>query len=172
MLDHVIAVIGPPAAGKTALTSQLDQRPGHGVFRLQEHLPEASPAAAAQAEAYEEIDDFTVIASAHTYIDSIVREGRVQILLLDGFPGTGTQVSLFLSLLGQLAPCCVVAAVELVADPVVLAGRGGLLPNYEVRRRRYNEFAEGIRRAFTAAGIALTRLDTSRSLDESITCMA
>jgi adenylate kinase family enzyme len=151
MLKVALAVIGPPAVGKTTLTSQLGKRAGCGIFCMPEF----------------QTDNFTVIASAHTYIESLIREGRIHTLLLDGFPCTGTQVSLFLSLLRQLAPGCAVLAVELRADPVVLASRKNHHPNYEAHRRRYDEFSAGTQRAFTAAGIAVTQLDTDGSVAEA-----
>jgi adenylate kinase len=124
MLDNAIAVIGPPAVGKTTLTIRLGQLAGRSVFRLREHVPETILAATATGvERMGWIDDFTVITSVHQYVETIIREGQVQILLLDNFPGTGTQVSLFLSVMRQLAPNCSVRAIELTADPLVLIRR-------------------------------------------------
>jgi hypothetical protein len=163
MLGHVIAVIGPPAVGKTTLTTQLGQRPFHGVFHLLEHLPELPSEMSANLEPYECIDDFTAIASVHTCIELAIREGRMGTLLLDGFPGTATQVNLFLSLLQQLAPGCVAAAVELVAGLEALATRGACLPSYQARHRRYDGFVAGTRRAFMTADVAVTQLDTNCS---------
>src|ERR1035437_8487433 len=45
MLEHAIAVIGQPAAGKTTLTLWLGKMPGCCVFRLREHGPETMLAA-------------------------------------------------------------------------------------------------------------------------------
>jgi adenylate kinase len=135
MLDTAIAVIGPPAAGKTTLTMQLGQRQGRRVFRLREHVPHAILAATAtDAERLGWIDNFTVITSVHQYVETVIRDSTVHTLLLDNFPGTGTQVSLFLSVLKQLAPGCAAMAIELTADPLVLlrrANRRRVCPNCE-----------------------------------------
>jgi adenylate kinase family enzyme len=40
MLERALAIIGPPAAGKTTLTMRLGQMPGCYIFRLREHVPE------------------------------------------------------------------------------------------------------------------------------------
>jgi adenylate kinase family enzyme len=211
LFDHAIAVIGPPAVGKTTLTMRLGQQSGRRVFRLREHVPQ--PILAATATSVERlgwIDDFTVITSVHRYIESLIREGKVRTLLLDNFPGTGTQVSFFLSVLRQLAPGCTVTAIELIADPIVLhrrastrrvcrrcehdplcdprlpaeasttdpgrcarcnqllhTRRGDAPAIYQARMQRYQQVADGIRRAFVTLGIAVTRLDSSRALDET-----
>lgn len=124
MLVNATAVIGPPAVGKTTLTMQIGQLPGRRVFRLREHVPEDILAATVtNAEQLGWIDDFTVIASAHKYVEKLIREGGINTLLLDNFPGRATQVRLFLSVLRQLAPACIVRAIELVADPAVLRRR-------------------------------------------------
>jgi adenylate kinase family enzyme len=163
MLEHVVAVIGPPASGKSTLTRHLGQRPGYGVFRIWEHI---------SVQPYELADNFTVIACLHAYVESLIRSGRVRVLLLDGFPGTGTQVSLSLSLLRQLAPRCAMVAVELAADAVVLSHRARDRATCEARQRRYELCAPGIRRSFALAGLALSPLDTGRSLDESVKRLA
>jgi adenylate kinase len=211
MLDSAVAVIGPPAVGKTTLTMQLCRLPGWRVFRLREHVPETILAATATGvERLGWIDDFMVITTVHQYIDTSIREGQVHTLLLDNFPGTGTQVSLFLSVLRQLASHCTVRAVELTADPMVLRRRasmrrvchycerdplcdpripaeasaadprrcaccdhwlhmrhGDVPAVYKARMQRYYQVAQGIRSAFTTAGIAMTQLDSSRSLDNT-----
>jgi adenylate kinase len=110
--------------GKTTLTMRLGQQAGRRVFRLREHVPQPLLAATATtAERLGWIDDFTVITCVHQYVESLIRDGGVHTILLDNFPGTATQVSLFLSVLRQLAPDCRVSAIELVADPIVLHGR-------------------------------------------------
>jgi adenylate kinase len=208
MLDTAIAVIGPPAVGKTTLTIRLGQLPGRSVFRLREHVPETILAATATGiERLGWIDDFTVITSVHEYVEAIIREDQVDTLLLDNFPGTGTQVSLFLSVLRQLAPDCTVRAIDLTAEPMVLHRRastrrvcrycerdplcdprlpaeastadprrcarcdhwlhtrhGDVPAVYRARMHRYNQVAQGIRRAFATAGISVIQLDSSRSL--------
>jgi adenylate kinase len=124
MLVNVVAVIGPPAAGKTTLAMQIDRLPGTGVFRLREHVPENSLAATVtNAVRPGWIDDITVITSVREYLENLICEGEIHTLLLDNFPGRGTQVGPFLSALWQLAPGCIVQAIELVADPDVLRRR-------------------------------------------------
>ena len=124
MLGNVIAVIGPPAAGKSTLTIRLAQAPGRRVFRLRDHVPVPVLAAnAADAQRQGWIDDFTVITSIHGYIESVIGEGAIHTLLLDNFPGTGTQVRLFLSVLRQLNPSCTVRAIELLASQTILQRR-------------------------------------------------
>jgi adenylate kinase family enzyme len=211
VLSTAIAVIGPPAAGKTTLTIQLGQVPGRRVFRLREHVPQpilAATASDAQRQGW--IDDFTVFTTVHEYVEAMISEGTARTLLLDNFPGTGTQVSLFLSVLRQLAPACTVSAIELAADPLVLhrrartrrvchycerdplcdprlpaeasqtdpghcarcdhlldMRRGDEPTVYTARMRRYQQLAEGIREAFTTAGIGVRPFDSSRSLNDT-----
>jgi adenylate kinase len=126
MLTRVISLIGPPAAGKSALALRLAQNPGYAVFRLREHVPQAVLAATAtDAVRLGWIDDFTVMTSVHGYVEQVMRGHAVHTILLDNFPGTETQVSLFLSLMRQLTPGCEVAAVELTAQEFVLRQRSG-----------------------------------------------
>jgi adenylate kinase len=124
MLTNVIAVIGPPAAGKTTLTMQFGQLPGCRVFRLREHVPETMLAATAtSAERLGWIDDLTVTRSLRAYFESVISDSAVHSVLLDNFPGSDTQANLLLLVLRKLAPACVVQVIELVADPVVLHRR-------------------------------------------------
>lgn len=209
MLVNVVAVIGPPAGGKTTLAMQIGRLPSARVFRLREHVPEISLASTVtDAEGLGWIDDITVITSVRGYLENLICEGGVHTLLLDNFPGSGTQVGLLLSVLRQLAPGCIVQVIELVADPDVLRRRAGSrrvchhcerdplcdprLPAmasavdpercarcehwlhtrrgdipavYETRYQRYYQMAGGIRCALSNAGITVTRLDGSQSLD-------
>lgn len=124
MLASAVAVIGPPGAGKTILTMLAGSGPGYGVIRLHEHVPaDALPGRPGSAGHLACLDNFTVITSAHACIERVVRAGSVHTLLLDGFPGTGTQVSLFLSVARQAAPDCAVRVIEMTADPLLLPAR-------------------------------------------------
>lgn len=124
MLQNVVAVIGPPAAGKTTLTMRLADRPGWQVFRLREHVPEVILAATAtSADRVGWIDDLTVTRALRGYVERVVADGAPHTVLLDNFPGTGTQVQVLLSVLGRLVPTCVVRAVELVASHDVRESR-------------------------------------------------
>lgn len=127
MLTRAISLIGPPAVGKSALALRLGMEPGYTVFRLREHVPQAVLAATAtDAERLGWIDDFTVMTSVHGYLDQVTRQHAVHTVLLDNFPGTETQVSLFLSLMRQLAPDCAVMAAELTAPEFVLRQRSSV----------------------------------------------
>lgn len=124
MLERALAVIGPPAAGKTTLTMRLGGPPGCRVFRLREHVPGTLLAAtASDAERLGWIDDLTVTRALRGYLESLTAERAVHTLLLDNFPGSGTQAYLLLSALARMAPGCAVHVVELAADPAVLDSR-------------------------------------------------
>jgi adenylate kinase len=61
MLQNVVAVIGPPAVGKTTLTMRLAELPGVEIFRLRDHVSEVILAATAtSADRVGWIDDLTV----------------------------------------------------------------------------------------------------------------
>jgi adenylate kinase len=120
VLERVIPVIGPPAAGKTTLTIKLAEQPGCHVFRLREHVPDTILAATAtSAERLGWIDDLTVTRALRAFIGMVMFDGTVQTVLLDNFPGSNTQVRLLLGTLHRLAPACAVHPVELVADRAV-----------------------------------------------------
>jgi adenylate kinase len=124
MLECATAVIGSPAAGKTTLTIRTGARPDCCVFRLGEHVPaDILATTTGSPDRLASVDNFTVFSSVHAYIESVMRGGDIHTLLLDGFPGTGTQVSLFMAVLRQVAPHCAVSAIELIADPLVLRSR-------------------------------------------------
>jgi adenylate kinase family enzyme len=124
MLERALAIIGPPAAGKTTLTMQLGAIPGCRVFRLREHVPDTMLAATAtSAERLGWLDDLTVARALRGYIESVVHNGTVHTVLLDNFPGSDTQARLLLATLHRLAPACIVHVVELVADPAALHRR-------------------------------------------------
>jgi adenylate kinase family enzyme len=116
MLENLVAVIGPPAVGKTTLTMQLADLPEVQVFRLREHVPEVILAATAtSAERLGWIDDVTIARALRTYFERIVSDASVHSVLLDNFPGSGSQVRLLLGVLRRLAPGCGVQTVELAA---------------------------------------------------------
>ena len=124
MLKRAIAVIGPPAVGKTTLTMQLGQVPGRQIFRLREHVPKTILAATAtSAEQLGWIDDITVTRALQGYIESVVSDDTTHIVLLDNFPGNDTQAQLLLSILHKSAPVCVVTVVELAADAATIQSR-------------------------------------------------
>jgi adenylate kinase len=117
MLEHVVAVIGPPAVGKTTLTMRLAELPGCEIFRLREHVPDAILAATAtSAERIGWIDDLTVTRALRAYFERVLSEATARTVVLDNFPGTSTQVRLLTGVLDRLAPRCVVHAVELLAS--------------------------------------------------------
>jgi adenylate kinase len=126
MLERALAVIGPPAAGKTTLTMQLGQMPGCCVFRLREHVPETLLAATAtSAERLGWLDDLTVTRALRGYVEATTHAGTVHTVLLDNFPGSGTQAHLLIATLHRLAPTSVIHVVELVVDEAVLQRRVG-----------------------------------------------
>lgn len=117
MLERVVAVIGPPAVGKTTLTMRLAELAACQVFRLREHVPEVILAATAtNAAQLGWIDDVTVARALRGYVERIVSDRSVRTVLLDNFPGSDTQVRLLLGVLRRLAPACATQAVELVVD--------------------------------------------------------
>lgn len=128
MITRTISLIGPPAAGKSALALRLARNPGYAMFRLREHVPQTVLAAAATdatAVRVGWVDDFTAMTSVHGYIEQVTRDHEIHTIVLDNFPGTETQVRLYLSLMRQLAPGCLVAAAELTAPEFVLRQRAG-----------------------------------------------
>lgn len=117
MLKNVVAVIGAPGVGKTTLTLRLAEADGVRIFRLREHVTDTMLAATAtSADRPGWLDDVTVTRALRGFFEQIVMDETVCAVLLDNFPGTGTQVLLLLSALGRLAPACRVHAVELVLD--------------------------------------------------------
>jgi adenylate kinase len=124
MLECMAAVIGPPAAGKTSLTVRLAGTPGCAVFRLREHVPHTVLAtAAANTDRVDWVDDLAVARALRSYTEAIVLEGATRVVLLDNFPGSGTQVRLLSGIVRRLAPACIVHAVELLADRSLRARR-------------------------------------------------
>ncbi len=210
-LTVAVPVVGPPAAGKTTLTARLGQAPGCAVFRLREHVPETILAATAtSAERLGWIDDFNVVTALRGYLDTTVKGDQTSTVFFDNFPGTGTQVRLFLAALEQHAPGCTVHAVELASEVTTLYRRafqrrvchrcerdpihdprlpaepsaedaqrcarcGGILhprrgdaPRLlRARLQRYRQTADGIRQAFAEAGVAVTRLNSGTSPEQT-----
>lgn len=215
MLQRMIAVIGPPATGKTSLTIRLAQAPGCQIFRLREHVPDAILAAtASSADRLGWIDDLTVARALRAYIEQTVFDDNAHTVLLDNFPGSAVQVRLLLGVLRRIAPACAVYAVELVADASVLDQRvrarrvchqcerdpihdprlpaqarpddpqhcarcGGVLhprrgdaPRLAAARtERYEQEAIGIRQALADAEIDLFTLDSTWSLEATVSAL-
>jgi adenylate kinase len=116
-VDRVIAVIGPPAVGKTTLTTRLGEAPGCAIFRLREHVPQTALAAAsANPDRVDWIDDLIVTRVLRTYVGRAAAGKSVCTVLFDNFPGSALQVELLLGVLSRLAPACGLTAVELRAD--------------------------------------------------------
>lgn len=123
-LERALAIIGPPAAGKTTLTIWLGKTPGCCVFRLREHVPETMLAATAtSAERLGWLDNLTVTSALRRYLETVIHTSEAHTVLLDNFPGSDTQARLLASLLGKLAPRCALHVAELVATPAVLDRR-------------------------------------------------
>jgi adenylate kinase family enzyme len=117
VIERMIAVIGPPAVGKTTLTMRLGEIPGCAVFRLRAHVPpEILAATAANPDRVDWVDDLTVALALRGYVERANSDGEAHTVLLDNFPGSGTQVRLLLAILRRRAPRCVVMAAELVLD--------------------------------------------------------
>jgi adenylate kinase family enzyme len=124
MLERALAIIGPPAAGKTTLTMWLGKMPSCCVFRLREHVPETMLAATAtSAERLGWLDDLTVARALRGYMETVIQAGTAHTVLLDNFPGSDTQARLLVSLLGKLAPRSTLHVAELMATPAVLERR-------------------------------------------------
>lgn len=117
MLERVLAVIGPPAVGKTTLTLRVAGQPGIEVFRLREHVPGTILAATAtSAERIGWIDDLTVARALRGYVEQVICDGMASTVLLDNFPGSATQVWLLLGTVYRLVPGCAIRVIELLAS--------------------------------------------------------
>jgi adenylate kinase family enzyme len=103
--------------GKTTLTMRLGESLNCQVFRLREYVPDTILAATAtDAQRIGWIDDLTVARALRGYFERALGESVAHTVLLDNFPGSGTQVWLLLCILYQVAPGCAVSVVELQAS--------------------------------------------------------
>jgi adenylate kinase len=124
MLEVAVAIVGPPAAGKTTLSGLLAGQPDCGVFRLREYVSEAVLAATAtSADRLGWIDEVSVARALDSFVETAVRKDELRVILLDNFPASASQVALLVSVLRKWAPACRVEAVELVADRTALERR-------------------------------------------------
>lgn len=122
MVETVLAVIGPPAVGKTTLTNMLSLVPGFEVFRLRDHVPEALLAAATAAPGHGCIDDVTVARVLRTYLQAATASSA-RVIVIDDFPTSGMQAELLVSAVRKVAPPCSVRVVELLAEPETMQRR-------------------------------------------------
>lgn len=120
----VVPIFGPPAAGKTTLTLKLGLSPGRTVFRLREHVPkEVLAATATDSARLGWIDEFTVADALRTYFTRVQADPAVHTVLLDNFPGSGSQVSQLLATVWPLRPAVQIEPVEIVTDARTLKQR-------------------------------------------------
>lgn len=123
-LSLVVPVFGPPAAGKTTLTLQLGMSPGRTIFRLREHVPKKVLAATATDSArLGWIDEFTVADALSSYFATVQADPAVHTVLLDNFPGSGSQVSQLLAVVWPLIPRVHIEPIEVVTDARTLKQR-------------------------------------------------
>jgi adenylate kinase family enzyme len=102
---RLLALIGPPASGKSSLAEALAQEHGHGLFRLRESAWRARPEISGLEEALLHspdplgwIDDEYVRAVLDRELGPMLASERP--VVLESFPGTANQVNL---LLGTMA---------------------------------------------------------------------
>ncbi|WP_258081247.1 hypothetical protein [Nocardia nova] len=123
-LSLVVPIFGPPAAGKTTLTLQLGLSPGRTIFRLREHVPkEVLAATATDSARLGWIDEFTVADALRAYFANVQADSTVHTVLLDNFPGSGSQVSQLLATVWPLLPRVHIEPVEIVTDARTLKQR-------------------------------------------------
>lgn len=116
-LSLVVPVFGPPAAGKTTLTMRLGSSSGRRIFRLREHVPqEVLAATATSSERLGWIDELTVAEALKRYFADPSSDPAVHTVLLDNFPGSGSQVAQLLTTLWMLEPTPHIEAIEVVTD--------------------------------------------------------
>ncbi|MGY2061805.1 hypothetical protein ACW9HQ_43600, partial [Nocardia gipuzkoensis] len=122
-LSLVVPIFGPPAAGKTTLTLRL-QAPGRQIFRLREHVPkDVLAATAASSERLGWIDEFTVDEALSTYFVRVQQDSVTHTVLMDNFPGSGSQVKQLLGTMAALEPPPHIEPVEVVTDAKTLKQR-------------------------------------------------
>ncbi|PSR62268.1 hypothetical protein C8258_25625 [Nocardia sp. MDA0666] len=123
-LSLVVPLFGPPAAGKTTLTLQLGRSPGRRVFRLREHVPQQVLAAtASDSRRLGWIDGATVAEALDDYFAAVDADPDVHTVLLDNFPGSGTQVRQLLATLWMLEQPPHIEPIEVLADVRTLRQR-------------------------------------------------
>lgn len=123
-LSLVVSIFGPPAAGKTTLTLRLGAAQCLRVFRLREHVSrEVLAAAATSSERLGWIDESTVTGVLRSYFTDVASKPDVHTVLLDNFPGSGSQVDQLLDVMRAVAPSCHVEAIELLTDVETLKQR-------------------------------------------------
>ncbi|MBF6093966.1 ATP-binding protein [Nocardia cyriacigeorgica] len=123
-LSLVVALFGPPAAGKTTLTTLLGGAPGRRVFRLREHVPrEVLAATATDSRRLGWIDDYTVSAALRALFTATAEDPHLHTVLLDNFPGAARQVDQLLTEQRALFPEARVEAVEVSTDAKTLQQR-------------------------------------------------
>lgn len=120
----VVSVFGPPAAGKTTLTTVLGAEPGRQVFRLREHVAkEILSATATDSRQLGWIDEHTVESVLRDYFRGVFEDLDVDTVLLDNFPGSSEQVDQLLSVLGEFHRPYHVEAIEVLTDARTLKQR-------------------------------------------------
>ncbi|WP_280352110.1 hypothetical protein [Nocardia abscessus] len=123
-LSLVVPIFGPPAAGKTTLTLHLEAPPGRRIFRLREHVPtDVLAATATSSERLGWIDEFTVEEALGRYFAQAHVASDVHTVLLDNFPGSGSQVTQLITTLWELTPPPHIDPVEVVTDMKTLKQR-------------------------------------------------
>ncbi|MFC0844669.1 nucleoside monophosphate kinase [Streptomyces noboritoensis] len=120
----VVAVLGPPASGKTTVADALADAHGAAVFRVREaahRMARTEPIIAAAVEATADplgwLPDLLAHDLARTALDAAV--GRL--VVLEGYPGNRVQAQALALLLR--ARCRRLSVIELTARPGTLAAR-------------------------------------------------
>jgi adenylate kinase family enzyme len=91
--------------------------PGRRIFRLREHVPqEVLAATATSSERLGWIDEFTVTEALKSYFTAVDGDPDVHTVLLDNFPGSGSQVAQLLTTLWMQQPPPHIEAIEVVTD--------------------------------------------------------